>query len=347
MLNQSVLTSDKIKLLLENNYGIFDIDKISVINRGSAGIYKILMKNRFEYIVKEFQSGYSEKSIKNEVGICDFLMKKGIHTSELLRDNKGNTVNKINGRFVTVQKYIQGYTVNPNEAPLWLMNESSMLLGKIHVKLSNYPMKRYGFKSNWLNLDIKNKKGKRFEEYIKKAEKDSNSNSEEIINDLKFKLSLIKEIPNSFDKSSLTYVNSHGDYSINQLICNDDHITAVIDFATASKLPAVWEVIRSFTYSDPDCKNGKINIFSLEAYIEAYLTYGTLTHSDIERMFDIYYYQLILSSYGYKEYFEKETYRRENVINFAKWRTNLLRDLCKNKEDYGYQLNNWFLKKRV
>ena len=142
MLNQSVLTSDKIKLLLENNYGIFDIDKISVINRGSAGIYKILMKNRFEYIVKEFQSGYSEKSIKNEVGICDFLMKKGIHTSELLRDNKGNTVNKINGRFVTVQKYIQGYTVNPNEAPLWLMNESSMLLGKIHVKLSNYPMTR-------------------------------------------------------------------------------------------------------------------------------------------------------------------------------------------------------------
>ncbi|GAB5056840.1 hypothetical protein COSHB9_12280 [Companilactobacillus alimentarius] len=109
----------------------------------------------------------------------------------------------------------------------------------------------------------------------------------------------------------------------------------------------MWEVIRSFTYSDPDCKNGKINIFSLEAYIEAYLTYGTLTHSDIERMFDIYYYQLILSSYGYKEYFEKETYRRENVINFAKWRTNLLRDLCKNKEDYGYQLNNWFLKKRV
>lgn len=58
---------------------------------------------------------------------------------------------------------------------------------------------------------------------------------------------------NEFDMDYMTFtnlkrVNSHGDYNNLQLLCDKNNITAVIDFSSAAKLPAVWELICSYTY---------------------------------------------------------------------------------------------------
>ena len=49
-------------------------------------------------------------------------------------------------------------------------------------------------------------------------------------------------------------MNSHGDYSVQQLIYNDNSKTTVIDFETAKKLPIIWEVLRSYSYIDEEAK---------------------------------------------------------------------------------------------
>ena len=50
-------------------------------------------------------------------------------------------------------------------------------------------------------------------------------------------------------------MNTHGDYSIQQLIYNKERI-AVLDFETAKKMPIVWEIMRSYSYIDK-----KLSIF--------------------------------------------------------------------------------------
>ena len=58
----------------------------------------------------------------------------------------------------------------------------------------------------------------------------------------------------------MSIMNSHGDYSVQQLIYNNEKETSVIDFESAKRLPIMWEIIRSYTYIDKDVKNGEMNI---------------------------------------------------------------------------------------
>ena len=67
-----------------------------------------------------------------------------------------------------------------------------------------------------------------------------------------------KNLLNNFDFEiikKMTIMNSHGDYSVQQLIYNDNSKTTVIDFETAKKLPIIWEVLRSYSYIDEEAKD--------------------------------------------------------------------------------------------
>lgn len=52
-------------------------------------------------------------------------------------------------------------------------------------------------------------------------------------------------------------MNTHGDYSIQQLIYNEGKLATVIDFETAKKMPIVWEIVRSYSYVDKNAEDGK------------------------------------------------------------------------------------------
>ncbi len=50
------------------------------------------------------------------------------------------------------------------------------------------------------------------------------------LNDLEFRLKIVEKIRDwKFDLQKPTYCNSHGDYTVNQIICGEDKINAVID----------------------------------------------------------------------------------------------------------------------
>ena len=112
--------------------------------------------------------------------------------------------------------------------------------------------------------------------YISQA-KTMNNAPAQLIDSLQKKKEVIYKIAeNRQDFSGLTFVNSHGDYSVLQLIFDpvDDRKMTVIDFAAASRLPAVWEIIRSYSYADPACAQGTLSFDSLIPYVQSYLRFG-------------------------------------------------------------------------
>ena len=83
MLEKTEFTKDTIKEEVKKHYGI-SIRDINVINGGSANIYKIISDSGNKYILKEFQSKFSGKTILKEINVINFLRKKGLSVPEYI-----------------------------------------------------------------------------------------------------------------------------------------------------------------------------------------------------------------------------------------------------------------------
>jgi Ser/Thr protein kinase RdoA (MazF antagonist) len=345
MLNNSILIGTDIRNILIENYNIKNVNKIELITSGSACIY-IIENDIRKFILKEYQYGYSADSLINEFKICNFLNANGINTSEILKTNKDAIYFEYKNRCLTVQEYIEGYVVQQNEAPEWLIIQSGQLLGKINKVLQNYDIGRYEFKKEWFETVDINKKIVNCQGYIKSAKKKNNEYTDRIVKDMEYKMEKIKELYKiNINCDELTYANSHGDYSILQLLCKGEMINAVIDFASSCNLPIIWEIIRSFTLASKKCKESEIDINSLVEYLENYLLNYSLNRKDILNIFKMYSIQLLRSEYGYKEYFNDEVYDKIKLLKFGFWRTDLVKNILGNEEEYKNILVKWYEKR--
>ena len=237
MLNKSVLKNDDIVYLLNKYYSINNFEEINLITGGSACIY-VVDNGMNKFIAKEYQEGYSINSIGDEYHICEYLNSNGIKTSEILKNKFDSHYVIYKDRYITVQKYIDGFVPEQNNAPDWLMVESAQLLGKINAILSKYKIERHEFRTEWFNSNKFDKKIKEYEKLIIFAKEKNDEYTGSIVNDLEYKIKEIKNIyKTNFDNNELTYANSHGDYSLLQFLCNNNKINAVIDFVSACNLP--------------------------------------------------------------------------------------------------------------
>ena len=112
MIEESVLTNELIVDIIKKQYNI-DVIKIEKINKGSANLYSL---NNNTYVLKEFQTKYSEEDIKREVLVINHLRKDNIPTSEYIKTTDNNYCFKYNNKVITIQKFIEGYTMLPNTA---------------------------------------------------------------------------------------------------------------------------------------------------------------------------------------------------------------------------------------
>lgn len=110
-------------------------------------------------------------------------------------------------------------------------------------------------------------------------------------------------------------LNSHGDFCTQQLIYNDGGEPTIIDFEKAKKLPIVWEIMRSYCYTDEEVKDGNINVSNLVDYFKTFNEYIKLNEYDLKYASYVYLLQLISSTFGYKEYV-KDT-EQEGLLKFA------------------------------
>lgn len=116
--------------------------------------------------------------------------------------------------------------------------------------------------------------------------------------ELRWRMEWVERMPApDFNLSRLTLCNTHGDYFISQFLCEDGHLTAVIDWTTACIHPVVWEIMRSFVYAAPECGNGTIDQSRLAQYVHAYRRYGTLNDYDLQCLEQLYFYQIAVCDY--------------------------------------------------
>lgn len=333
MLENSVLTNESIKEIVKNNYNI-SITNVEKINRGSANIYKLDDK----YILKEFTSDRNLQSIIKEYNVITHLVSKGLRVPAYVETIEGNCYTTCEGRIIILQIYLEGYTLENNTGNYQKTIESAKLLGALINALEDYSIDNDY--NEWIDSDgLLNSIVKL--ETLKGKIKNDNPKRSMILDDIETKINICQKLLESkeelfTDIQNVTMKTCHGDYSVQQLIFNDELGTAIIDFETVKKMPFIWEVIRSYSYIDEKCKNGQFNLDTFIEYVKKVGEYVKFSEYDLKYMPYIYILQLVGSTFGYKQY--NEDYTKTSLLDFAIFRTNLCRYLYENLENMSLKL---------
>ncbi len=336
-IQNSNLNEDTIKRILEDNYNI-ETSKVTKIDRGTANIFEVQSKEK-KYILKEFSEGRSEDSVIKETNIINFLKDRNIKVPVYIKSTQGNFYIKFENRIIIVQEYVDGYTMENNTGDYNKTIESATILGKMTKELKDYTgLEEDGIIEKWFSkeslengitkmLDLKSKLNadNPYKSIFEKDLEDKINMSKDLIENFKFDII-----------QKLTIMNSHGDYSVQQLIYNDKEETTVIDFETAKKLPIIWEVMRSYSYIDKEAKNGNLNLNTLVDYVKEFSKYVKLNEYDLKYVAKIYLIQIVSSPFGYKQY--NDNYEKTGLLEFALFRTNLCRYLYKNSDEISLRL---------
>ncbi len=336
-IQKSNLNEKNIKDLLEEEYGIEAIN-VEKIDRGTANIFKIFTKEK-DYILKEFSEGRTEESVIKETNIINFLKNKNINVPVYVKSKQDSYYIKYESRIVILQQYINGYTMENNTGDYSKTIESAKILGKMTKALETYEnLDDEGIIEKWFSKESLEKGIKKLVE-LKNDLNEDNPYKITFERDLEDKIKMSKDMIDNFNFNiikKMTIMNSHGDYSVQQLIYNDKNETTVIDFETAKKLPVIWEVMRSYSYIDKKAKNGELDIDTLVDYVKEFSKYIQLNKYDLKYAAQMYLIQIVSSAFGYKQY--NDDYSKTGLLEFALFRTNLCRYLYKNSEEISSKL---------
>lgn len=314
---------NEVKRILHIFYNIksLDIEEIIPLKSGASSECFHVITNNGEYILKDIEMDFMnhpdiEPLVNNELSLI------GIPVSKFYVTCDGFYVGKYNGHTFHLQSFIEGDILKVNTAPKWFMKESAKILGEIHNGLMDLHSLDKGISKGFFM--VVNPKSA-LESYKKSLKIAKERNEVVAIEDLSYRIKLLDKLKNvDLDMDKFTYKNTHGDYFISQIICKDNKINGVIDFTSARIHPACYELIRSYSYADPKCINGEIDIKNLKEYVNEYLEVSDLSDYDIKMMPYLYFYQLGVSDY-YKNYFNSNNNNKDALFHYAHWSTELCR----------------------
>ena len=309
--------------LVYNLYGIKVISN-KPINSGTALIY--LINNK--YILKVFQDKYTKDDILKEVTIINHLKKHNFKVPTYVKTLDGLYYGIYDNKVFIIQEYIDGYTKGNNEGTYKEVIESAKIYGKLVKALEDLSIDLpISDISNWYSKSSFEKSIEKHLEIIPLL-KDSDIDNK-IKKDILDKIDILNNIKNKdySDMKYLTMANTHGDYNVRQFIYDNNHIKAILDFVSATKMPIVWEIIRSYSYIDINAKGGSFNIDTYKDYVYTFMKYYKLNNYDIKYMPYLYLIQILNSTYGYKEYINNND---TSLLEFAYFRTNICRYIYNN-----------------
>lgn len=309
--------------LVKSQYGI-EVTNVKTMTTGVGGDTFLLEDSQNRFVFKLADSNEMNRP-EAEPEICSFLLQKGIQVSDFIPNKAGEFVVKTSdGRCGHLQKFVSGRTFAMNSAPDWFMEQSAFLLGRIHSALCDYPVLPDGIGREFFCYMTKENAKQSYQHSLVRALEEKNI---EVIRDLEFRIRLIENFPEmDFDLSRLTFRNTHGDYTVNQIICDAGEIKAVIDWTSACRHPVVWEVTRSFFYADVSCGNASFDEKKYREYVRRYESIQPLTAYDKENLLRLYFYQLAVCDY-YGQYFAAGEEKKEEFLEQAVFATKVLMNL--------------------
>ena len=319
---------------IKNVWGLTP-NKIEKSKVGAGSDTYFITCNEGKYVLK-FPSQSEINLPEREAHLCTYLLGQGMPVSEFIKSKKETyIVDDELGRKCHMQKFVEGITYEYNRAPQWLMKKSAQRLGEIHRVLKNYPDLPEGIGKNFFQYMTPENALNSYLQTLELARKNEDTDIEE---DLLYRIQLIERFPKfNFDLERLTCQNTHGDYMIEQLICGEDDILAIIDWTCACKHPVIWEIMRSYVYASPKCEEGKIDINELISYVEAYLSYAPLKRYDREQLGNLFYYQIVVCDY-YRQYYESQADNRGIYLKQAKLSTKLMKWFEENSNKLRHEL---------
>lgn len=329
-----LLSNENIKEILNLHYNIGSIEEVKRIEEGASSecfYIKTLIK---EYILKDIEMIFMNHP-EHEGGINEILDKYDIPVSKFIKNKNGEYLSEYKEHKLHLQTFIKGNVLKQNTAPKWFLTESANYLAKIHKALEEKEDLDFGICERFFEMVTIDLARSSYKKSLAYAKLDDDIQS---IEDLEYRLKLLDKVQKFRpDMSKFTYKNTHGDYFISQIICDEERINAIIDFTSACVHPVSWEIIRSYSYADSKCINGEIDIENLKQYIKDYLEYNKLSKYDITMMGQLYFYQLAVCDY-FSQYYESENTNKEALLNYAHWSTLLCRWFEKNIEKLTKEL---------
>ncbi|MBP3337869.1 MAG: phosphotransferase [Lachnospiraceae bacterium] len=306
--------------ILKQEYEI-DVQSIEQMTTGVGGDTFKVQAPDGKFIIKIADANEMNHP-ETEPEVCEHLLKKGLAVSKFLKNKTGSYVTLYDEkRICHIQRFVEGNVFSANAVPDWFMEQSPLLLGRIHNALQDFKQLPVGIGKDFFKyMTPQNAK----QSYINSYEAAKERGEDRILEDLEFRINFTEKIADwNFDVDKLTCLNSHGDYTVNQIICGDNQINAVIDWTSACVHPAIWEITRSFYLSEPTCVNGELNETKFKKYVDRYCSEVALTQYDKDNLLSLYYYQLGVCDY-YAQYLSAEEGKKEEYLSQARFATRVL-----------------------
>jgi Ser/Thr protein kinase RdoA (MazF antagonist) len=319
--------------VLSNYYNINEIENITRMNAGyGSECYYILTKDN-SYVLKLTESN-SANHLDQLQSVHEVLSQAGISVVKFYKNLHGQVITQYKEKHCYLQSYISGTVLPQNTAPHWFMIESPLMLGRIHKALETIPLLKEGMGEGFLSFS----KTEHISDYYHDSLKIAQTNGQsKIASDIEYRLSILESAQNiDLDLKKFTLKNTHGDYKIDQIVCGKDRINGIIDIDGCVH-PICWEIIRSYTYADPECINGNINIENMKRYVESYLKISKLNYYDLKMMPYFYYFQIVVSNY-FGQYYKMVHPNRQLLLDNAHWSTSLCRWFEHNVQTLSDQL---------
>ena len=328
MLDASVFRDDAERADLLAREWALRVDSITPVPTGTANCQRIACRGE-RFLLKEFQASMPPAQVQRERRILAHLAGDGIPVSRILRTRSGADFAVHRGRLIQLQAHLPGGPIPKHEAPGWLLEELAALLGRIARSLAALPSLPDGC-APWIarNLPERARRFRSLAVELEAAEWLGDAERAALCASALARAEMIDAI-SSWRPPAAEFRagNTHGDYSIVQVLCAGGAITGVVDFASACRLPYVWEAIRSFTYAHPGSRRGGFDAAAFQDYLAGFESILPLAAFDRIRAPALYLYQLAPSLYGFRELAAGPTPNQDERIEFACWRTDLCRTL--------------------
>ena len=285
---------DDIAQLIEHHYGI-KIIKIEVLSDHTYSKIYYIESPTDKYALKEMGEN---RELENESLLNQHLISRGVPVPKVYHTSAGDHVVYKNGLMYVLYEFIQGKMYDLNTAPDWYLLRQVQILGEIQKALRDYQFTHFpmgsGFRQDFFRKEKYENGEKLIKEKIKQAE---NKNDIALVTALNERLKHIKRVSRfEFDCDQLTYVNTHGDLYVNQIIVRDGELI-VIDWTHPGRSLACFEVFMSYVYAAPECRDGVIDTEKFKPILKEYLKYTKLNRYDLKMMPYFMYHYCVFCSF--------------------------------------------------
>ena len=281
-----------------------------------------------KYVLKETAP---DGKLEDESSLMDHLINKGIKVPKIYRTETGGHIAAGNGLTYILYEFIEGRIFDLNTAPDWFLTKSAQTLGRIHDALKDYKDMPIEIGHEiFLEKELASEK----QYVLDKIKQGVNGTS--LTAALNERLRHMERVSSyRFDCDKFTYVNTHGDFYISQIIVKDGEFVT-IDWTQFGRNPACFEVLVSYAYAAPECRDGVIDPAKFKPYLDEYLKYAPvkLTDYDLKMMPYLLYHHCVFWSFTPpyddlpKEY-KKIAYLTDKLASWLYNNVDILsRDLC-------------------